>query len=219
MHNDKSLLNKVLQDYNSKYKLSSSSTRFLTSCEVLNEYMNDPCSIFNENIVPIGPMPPIPPMSPVPIPPMPPVPPGKVIIGSGRFIGLPAIGRAQIRFMGETKGIGIAHSGNNGFVELIANTMYEYSYTVTITTTNIVIPNMVESHLFLFDNVGVGLDTIVPRSEDQQIDVNGTIVLQGSGMFNTNGFNTPDVLLETDSSIAGLEFVANNATLLLDAIG
>lgn len=58
MNYDKNLLNKVLTDCKFKDMVDSSSIRFLTGCEILNKYMNDSCSVFNKNIIPIGLMPP-----------------------------------------------------------------------------------------------------------------------------------------------------------------
>lgn len=127
MYNNRTLQNKVLNGCNNYYmpKGYSPAIRYLTSCEILNEYINNPCSIFNGTIVPTGAMPPDP-----PIPPVPPVTPG-VIDNFGQFLAPTASltdGNPFIFNNIEIKGDAILHVDGSPVIILAPNRNYLYAW-------------------------------------------------------------------------------------------
>lgn len=134
-----SLLNNFMRNYRNPYAFhyNSQSVRYLTPCETLNEYLNDPCSIFNGSIVPTGPMPPEP-----PLPPIPPIIPG-VIDNLGIFLAPTASLTDGLVFSFNTleiKGDAIQHVDGSGDITLAPNRTYMYAW---ISQIEVFTPNVV----------------------------------------------------------------------------
>lgn len=132
-----------MRDYNSKDCLNTSSVSFITPCKALNKYMNDPYSVFNENIIPISPMPEVPPMSPVPPTPplptiqMPPFPPRPMIGSKARFKVPQTLMISADKYPWNTEvieGNAIEHNDGSTLIMLEPNTTFEYSF-ISLTTT------------------------------------------------------------------------------------
>lgn len=191
--------------------------RYLTTNEIIKDAICDPCTLFCGKIVPIAPSP-IPPIPPLP-PPVPPVPPGMIVIGTGRFVGIqipvPNTIIPQISFVGVTDGIGVAHVNNSPFIELLPNTMYNYSYAIRITTTNMIMPNMVESQLTLL--LGI-VNNIIPGSTAVLNNILGTVTLTRSGSFVTGDFPAPEIFLGVDNLNTRVAYTLDDTLLMIEAV-
>lgn len=159
----------------------SSTIRYLSPCQILNEYMNDPCSIFNGTIVPTGSMPPIP-----PVPPFPPGPIGSrgifTVVGQrlndGDFYDFTGI---------NVQGTAIEFDPISNSILLAPNKTYEFSWSAD-TILEGVVPSDLEIDLVL-DGVAI------PGSADTAINVQPGVptILQASGRFMTG--NAQSILL------------------------
>lgn len=127
MFNNRSILNRALT--NGNYGSHSNTIRYLTPCEILKEYLVDPCSIFNGTIVPVDSTTPVPPM-PLPPLPIPPFPPGP-IISRAQFIAQPRqVMRPDFYVFDHLnlEGPDIQHVNGTSEIILTPNKIYEFDW-------------------------------------------------------------------------------------------
>lgn len=222
MHDKDCILNKYLRHCNFNCQYKSSLMPSLSPCEILGNYMNDPCLTLNANIIPImpilPPMLPLKPLKPLPlIPPAPPLPPPplcRAIIGKGVFSGIPQIGiLGTLLFDMQLEndilqGVGISHNDGEVDIKLIPNTTYAFSYSIEVCQSKM-IP---ESFTALLLDCGTILCSLDLKENVQP----GNVVYKKSGSFTTN--NNPNQLLKLimNNSINS-QFDLLCVTLLLQA--
>lgn len=182
---------------------SSLVSQILSPCDILNQYLIDPCSIFNGTIIPAPPIPqPLP-----PIPPMPPLPPGP-LRGFGEF-------RAPIQQLDSgdfyvfntvaIQGNEIEHMDGTTQILLTPNTTYQFNY---ITDTVLAVNSA--GIAIVFDLNGVHLQNTV--TEVDNIIAGVPVMTQANGQFMTG--NNPGILQVRFISQPG-NIGSTNATLTL----
>lgn len=129
-------LNEYLRNCRNKCCFNSSQGQFLTPCDALNKYINDPCSIFNITVVPTGSVPLNPIVPVLPPLPMPPFPVGPMIGSRALFRAPTNLLTSGDDYMWNTElleGDAIEHVDGSISISLKPNTTFEYSF-ISLTT-------------------------------------------------------------------------------------